>query len=122
MVCLLITYFFRCRYKPKEWLVKQSFVDATCSSSARNDSGGCAKTSSVLRDGLLKVITRDACKCRHFEFILYLEGNVDISEELKDLYSVYQQEIHASTYTGGAARAQSRIVYDTKLPPIYKRT
>lgn len=56
------------------------------------------------------------------EFVSCLEGNVNISEELKDLYSVYQQEIHASTYTGGAARAQSRIVYDTKLPPIYKRT
>ncbi|CAO1436451.1 unnamed protein product [Diamesa hyperborea] len=50
------------------------------------------------------------------------EGKVNISEELKELYSMYQQEIHASTYTNGQARAQSRIVYDTKLPPIYSRS
>lgn len=35
---------------------------------------------------------------------------------------MYQQEIHASTYTNGQPRAQSRIVYDTKLPPIYSRS
>lgn len=46
---------------------------------------------------------------------------MEISDELKDLYTIYQQEIHASIYTS-VPRTQSRMVYDTKLPPIYKRT
>lgn len=50
------------------------------------------------------------------------DGRVEVSDDLKSLYSEYQQEIHASTYTSGAPRTQSRIVYDMKLPPIYKRT
>lgn len=50
------------------------------------------------------------------------DGRVEVSDELKDLYSIYQQEIHASTYTSGTSRTQGRIVYDMKLPPIYNRT
>ncbi|CAG9807399.1 unnamed protein product [Chironomus riparius] len=49
------------------------------------------------------------------------DGRVEISEELRDLYTIYQQEIHASVYTS-LPRTQSRMVYDTKLPPIYNRT
>jgi hypothetical protein len=54
-------------------------------------------------------------------FLIYVDGRVEVSEELKDLYSIYQQEIHASVYTS-LPRTQSRMVYDTKLPPIYNRT
>lgn len=69
------------------------------------------------------------CRSRFIKFLFFFslrllmqDGRVEVSDELKDLYSIYQQEIHASTYTSGAPRTQSRLVYDTKLPPIYKRT
>lgn len=47
-------------------------------------------------------------------------GNVELPEELRELYSLYQQEIHASTYTGSLS--SPREIYDRKLPPIYKRS
>lgn len=46
-----------------------------------------------------------------------LEGKVDLPEDLRELYALYQQEIHASTYTSGLYTA-SRDFYDSKLPPI----
>jgi kinesin family member 18/19 len=56
-------------------------------------------------------------------FFCCLDGKVDISDELKELYSVYQQEIHASAFSTGSSsqRPSSRFSYDTKLPPIYNR-
>lgn len=47
-------------------------------------------------------------------------GNVELPDELRELYSLYQQEIHASTYTGSLS--SPRELYDRKLPPIYKRS
>lgn len=47
-------------------------------------------------------------------------GNVELPDELRELYSLYQQEIHASTYTGSLS--SPRDIYDRKLPPIYKRS
>lgn len=40
------------------------------------------------------------------------EGNVELPDELRELYGLYQQEIHAGTVTSTAA-------YERKLPPIY---
>ncbi|XP_037808588.1 kinesin-like protein KIF19 [Lucilia sericata] len=40
------------------------------------------------------------------------EGNVELPDELRELYGLYQQEIHAGTVTATAA-------YERKLPPIY---
>uniref|UniRef100_A0A1A9ZK46 Kinesin motor domain-containing protein n=1 Tax=Glossina pallidipes TaxID=7398 RepID=A0A1A9ZK46_GLOPL len=40
------------------------------------------------------------------------EGNVDLPDELRELYGLYQQEIHASTVT-------ATVSYERKLPPIY---
>ena len=40
------------------------------------------------------------------------EGNVELPDELKELYGLYQQEIHAGSVTATAA-------YERKLPPIY---
>ncbi|XP_065072856.1 kinesin-like protein KIF19 isoform X2 [Ochlerotatus camptorhynchus] len=48
------------------------------------------------------------------------EGQVDLPEDLRELYALYQQEIHASTYTSGLYTA-SRDYYDSKLPPINLR-
>lgn len=47
------------------------------------------------------------------------DGKVDLPDELRELYSLYQQEIHASTYNG--ALSSPRDLYDRKLPPIYGR-
>lgn len=47
------------------------------------------------------------------------DGRVELPDELRELYSLYQQEIHASTYTG--ALSSPRELYDRKLPPIYTR-
>ncbi|XP_049279713.1 kinesin-like protein KIF19 [Anopheles funestus] len=51
------------------------------------------------------------------------EGKVDIPEDLRELYALYQQEIHASTYNGGINTPTSGFprdaLYDTKLPPIF---
>ncbi|TMW54051.1 hypothetical protein DOY81_000837 [Sarcophaga bullata] len=40
------------------------------------------------------------------------EGNVELPDELRELYGLYQQEIHAGSVTATAA-------YERKLPPIY---
>lgn len=47
-------------------------------------------------------------------------GNVELPDELRELYSLYQQEIHASTYAGSLSTP--REIYERKLPPIYKRS
>lgn len=49
---------------------------------------------------------------------------MELPPELKDMYALYQQEIHASTYTSGSgsgATPSTAASYDRKLPPIYKR-
>ncbi|XP_055632179.1 kinesin-like protein KIF19 [Toxorhynchites rutilus septentrionalis] len=48
------------------------------------------------------------------------DGKVELPDDLREMYALYQQEIHASTYTSGMQTA-SREYYDTKLPPIYHR-
>ena len=40
------------------------------------------------------------------------EGNVELPDELRELYGLYQQEIHAGIVTPGTS-------YEKKLPPIY---
>uniref|UniRef100_A0A8D8F912 Kinesin-like protein KIF19 n=3 Tax=Culex pipiens TaxID=7175 RepID=A0A8D8F912_CULPI len=58
------------------------------------------------------------------------EGKVELPEDLRELYALYQQEIHASTYTsglqtaisGGTPYSSGRDFYDNKLPPIYQRS
>lgn len=47
------------------------------------------------------------------------EGKVELPEELRELYALYQQEIHASTYTG--TMSSPRDLYERRLPPIYTR-
>lgn len=47
------------------------------------------------------------------------DGKVELPEELRELYSLYQQEIHASTYNG--MLSSPRELYDRKLPPIHNR-
>uniref|UniRef100_A0A182STL9 Kinesin motor domain-containing protein n=1 Tax=Anopheles maculatus TaxID=74869 RepID=A0A182STL9_9DIPT len=46
------------------------------------------------------------------------EGKVEMPEDLRELYALYQQEIHASTYNSGMQTA-SGAFYDAKLPPIF---
>ncbi|EDV91613.1 GH19699 [Drosophila grimshawi] len=41
------------------------------------------------------------------------EGNVDLPDELRELYGLYQQEIHAGVVTPSTGN------YEKKLPPIY---
>ncbi|KAH8388492.1 hypothetical protein KR093_008004 [Drosophila rubida] len=41
------------------------------------------------------------------------EGNVELPDELRELYGLYQQEIHAGVVTPSTSN------YDKKLPPIY---
>lgn len=41
------------------------------------------------------------------------EGNVELPDELRELYGLYQQEIHAGVVT------PSTTNYEKKLPPIY---
>nr|XP_029709616.1 kinesin-like protein KIF19 isoform X2 [Aedes albopictus] len=48
------------------------------------------------------------------------EGKVELPEDLRELYALYQQEIHASTYNSGLYTA-NRDYYDSKLPPIHHR-
>lgn len=50
---------------------------------------------------------------------LYSDGKVELPDDLKDMYSQYQQEIHASIYNGSISTP--RDLYDRKLPPIYSR-
>lgn len=47
------------------------------------------------------------------------DGRVEMPEELKELYSLYQQEIHASTYTGTMPPATRDAYGDKKLPIIH---
>lgn len=47
------------------------------------------------------------------------DGKVELPIELQELYSLYQQEIHASTYNG--TLSSPRELYDRKLPPIYSK-
>ncbi|XP_058063825.1 kinesin-like protein KIF19 [Anopheles bellator] len=48
------------------------------------------------------------------------EGKVELPEDLREMYALYQQEIHASTYTKTATGAANReLHYDAKLPPIF---
>lgn len=47
------------------------------------------------------------------------EGRVEMPDELKELYSLYQQEIHASTYTGTMPPATRDGLADRKLPSIH---
>ncbi|XP_058127138.1 kinesin-like protein KIF19 [Anopheles ziemanni] len=52
------------------------------------------------------------------------EGKVELPDDLRELYALYQQEIHASTYTAGTHTASTGgtrgvTLYDTKLPPIF---
>ncbi|XP_053678627.1 kinesin-like protein KIF19 [Anopheles nili] len=50
------------------------------------------------------------------------EGKVELPEDLRELYALYQQEIHASTYTSGmqtATGSSRHVLYDAKLPPIF---
>lgn len=49
---------------------------------------------------------------------MFLDGRIMLPSDLQDLYSIYQQEIHASTYetSVNAPSATSRI--SSKLPPI----
>uniref|UniRef100_A0A182YH28 Kinesin motor domain-containing protein n=1 Tax=Anopheles stephensi TaxID=30069 RepID=A0A182YH28_ANOST len=46
------------------------------------------------------------------------EGKVEMPEDLRELYALYQQEIHASTYNSGMQTASGGF-YDAKLPPIF---
>lgn len=48
-----------------------------------------------------------------------IEGKVELPDDLKEMYAQYQQEIHASAYTGPISTP--RELYDRKLPPIYSR-
>ncbi|XP_058826212.1 kinesin-like protein KIF19 [Topomyia yanbarensis] len=47
-------------------------------------------------------------------------GNVELPDELRELYALYQQEIHASTYTSGRKTAGYEYS-DSKLPSIYHK-
>uniref|UniRef100_A0A182MZU1 Kinesin motor domain-containing protein n=1 Tax=Anopheles dirus TaxID=7168 RepID=A0A182MZU1_9DIPT len=52
------------------------------------------------------------------------EGKVEMPEDLRELYALYQQEIHASTYNSGMQTAAGAgfprdALYDAKLPPIF---
>lgn len=122
--------YFRFPSKRKGWQGRQSFEGETFSCSGPKDRGDCVKISSARNEELSKVFwianSKQTNKHRlNFSssfFRLIKDGRVEVSNELRDLYSEYQQEIHASTYTSGAPSTQSRIVYDMKLPPIYKRT
>lgn len=49
---------------------------------------------------------------------------MELPEDLRELYALYQQEIHASTYTASTHTASTGgprgvTLYDTKLPPIF---
>ncbi|XP_058445584.1 kinesin-like protein KIF19 isoform X2 [Malaya genurostris] len=48
------------------------------------------------------------------------EGQVELPDDLRELYSLYQQEIHASTYTNGRQTAGCEYS-ENKLPPIYHK-
>lgn len=54
---------------------------------------------------------------------LLLDGKVDLPEELKELYALYQQEIHASTYENTTPSTSSDVYtkqdFKQRLPPIY---
>lgn len=47
------------------------------------------------------------------------DGKFELPDELKDLYSLYQQEIHASTFVPNVSTP--RELYEGKLPAIYSR-
>uniref|UniRef100_A0A182Q0K9 Kinesin motor domain-containing protein n=1 Tax=Anopheles farauti TaxID=69004 RepID=A0A182Q0K9_9DIPT len=52
------------------------------------------------------------------------EGKVEMPEDLRELYALYQQEIHASTYNSGMQTAAGGgfprdALYEAKLPPIF---
>lgn len=47
------------------------------------------------------------------------EGKVELPDELKYLYALYQQEIHASSFVPNVSTP--RELYDGKLPAIYSR-
>lgn len=42
------------------------------------------------------------------------DGQVELPDELRELYSLYQQEIHSSSVSTGVGSS-----YERKLPPIY---
>ncbi|XP_055586964.1 kinesin-like protein KIF19 [Uranotaenia lowii] len=48
------------------------------------------------------------------------EGKVELPEDLRELYALYQQEIHASTYTSGLY-SRGGYYESSKLPPIYNQ-
>ncbi|XP_055550536.1 kinesin-like protein KIF19 [Wyeomyia smithii] len=48
------------------------------------------------------------------------EGRVELPDDLRELYALYQQEIHASTYSSGRHTAGLGSG-ENKLPPIYFR-
>ena len=45
------------------------------------------------------------------------EGQVELPDELRELYALYQQEIHASTVSSTVVTPST--IYEKKLPPIY---
>lgn len=49
--------------------------------------------------------------------LCFTEGKIKLPSDLQELYQMYQQEIHASTY---ADYNVSPIVSPDKLPPISK--
>jgi hypothetical protein len=126
-------------FKLKDLHVKRNCDDVIYSCCAPRDKEGFARISSALNEDSLKVNIH-SCHARNLDFffsffccnfmniVIYihnqivLDGRVEISDELKDLYTIYQQEIHASVYTSLPRTQQNRMVYDTKLPPIYNRS
>lgn len=52
--------------------------------------------------------------------ILFTEKHVELPDELREMYAIYQQEIVASIYSPRASSSH-RELYQSKLPPIYPR-
>lgn len=52
--------------------------------------------------------------------VFYTDKKVELPEELRELYAMYQQEIHASIYNP-RSNTSYRDLYLSKLPPIYTR-
>lgn len=52
-------------------------------------------------------------------FVFIVDGKFDLPDELKELYALYQQEIHASIYNG--ANPGYDIYQLEKLPPLHTR-
>lgn len=66
-------------------------------------------------NGIFELLTRVTT----FLIALFADGKFELPGELKELYSLYQQEIHASIYNG--ANPGYDIYQLEKLPPLHTR-